>query len=76
MPFPKNAFTPPPQLSAHTTSQVPGAAFANPEADKINKKRKKYQLNPSMAGLKSAASNAPKPFMSEGKPGAGVGGNV
>ena len=60
----------------HTNVNTPGADFANPGANAINKKRKKYQANPSMAGLKTAASNAPKPFMSEGKPGAGVGGNL
>ena len=60
----------------HSNVNTPGADFANPKADALNKKRKKYQLNPSMAGLKSAASNNPKPFMSEGMPGAGVGGNV
>ena len=60
----------------HANANTPGADFGNPKADAINKKRKKYQANPSMMGLKSAASNAPKPFMSEGKPGAGVGGNM
>ena len=60
----------------HSNVNTPGADFANPKADALNKKRKKYQMNPSMAGLRSAASNAPKPFMSEGKPGAGVGGNM
>ncbi len=59
-----------------TEPAVKGSDFSNPGADKINKKRKKYQMNPSMAGLKTAASNAPKPFMSEGMPGAGVGGNM
>ena len=49
---------------------VAGGGFANPKADAINKKRKKYQANPSMSGLKSAAGNAPKPFNSE-KPVAG-----
>ena len=66
-----------PQLPLkHSNVNTPGADFANPKAEAINKKRKKYQANPSMAGLKTAASNAPKPFMSEGKPGAGVGGNL
>jgi hypothetical protein len=55
---------------------IAGGSFANPKADAINKKRKKYQQNPSMSGLKAAASSSPKPFNSEGKPGAGGGGNL
>ena len=74
MAFPNSA--PPSALPMGGTPLSPGSDFKNPKADAINKKRKKYQMNPSMAGLKSAASNAPKPFMSEGKPGAGVGGNM
>ena len=58
----------------HSNVNTPGADFANPKADALNKKRKKYQMSPSMTGLKAAS--APKPFMSEGKPGAGVGGNM
>ena len=57
----------------HSNVNTPGADFANPKADALNKKRKKYQMNPSMAGLKAASAT---PFMSEGKPGAGVGGNM
>ncbi len=63
-------------VTMRTAPSVKGSDFSNPKADAINKKRKKYQANPSMAGLKSAASSSPKPFMSEGKPGAGVGGNM
>ena len=73
MAFPNSGLSAPPM---HTNPGVKGSDFSNPKADAINKKRKKYQANPSMAGLKSAASSAPKPFMSEGKPGAGVGGNM
>ena len=58
----------------HSNVNTPGADFSNPKADALNKKRKKYQMNPSMAGLKAASSASP--FMSEGKPGAGVGGNM
>lgn len=58
-----------PSMAAHTG--VKGADFSNPAADKLNKKRKKYQTNPSLAGLKVASSNASKPFLSEGPPVAG-----
>ena len=67
---------PPKQIPTHMPVSAPGSDYANPKADAINKKRKKYKMNPSMSGLKAAASNAPKPFLSEGKPGAGVGGNL
>ena len=46
---------------------TPGADFANPKADALNKKRKKIRMNPSMMGLKAAT--APKPPMSEPPPG-------
>jgi hypothetical protein len=67
---------PPKQIPLRMPVSAPGSDFANPKADAINKKRKKYQMKPSMAGLHAAASNAPKPFLSEGQPGAGVGGNL
>lgn len=65
---------PPKSIAPHMPVSAPGADYANPKADAISKKRKKYQMNPSMQGLKAAASS--KPFMSEGKPGAGGGGNL
>jgi hypothetical protein len=51
-----------------TAPSIAGGGFGNPAADAVNKKRKKYQQNPSMGGLKNAAANSPKPFNSEAAP--------
>lgn len=72
MPFPNAG--PPAAVPAHMPVSVPGSDFANPKADAVNKKRKKYKMNPSMVGLKAASAS--KSFLREGKPGAGVGGNL
>lgn len=70
MPFTSGSIAPP--MGTHPG--IKGSDFSNPTADALNKKRKKIRANPSMLGLKAATSS--KPPMSEGMPGAGVGGNL